>query len=790
MLEGIRVVGEMHGLMLEMSVEQRFRNSLGKNVELVYTFPLPWGAVLLGVDVQLGDRPLTGAVVGKQQAEASYEEALSEGDAAIMLERNHDHSYCLNLGNLARGEQCVITLRYAQILQFEQRGLRLLIPTVIAPRYGHDVADGGMLPHQACIHDLLAEYPFDITLHLHGELARARVGSPSHPVRIVLGSAGAADAILTVSLARHGVLDRDFVLIIDQLTGDSSVILARDCVEKDRVVALASFCPRIPPQVAPAIVLKILVDCSGSMEGDSLEAARRALHSIIRQMGHGDRFSLSRFGNVVEHNSRGFWMTTDVTRLSAQRWINALQADLGGTEMEAALRSTFALSPATPSDILIVTDGEISAIDRVINAARVSRQRVFVVGIGSSPAESHMRRLAEATLGACDFVAPGEAVGPAVLRMFARLRSPRLTDLAVVWPAGSDPVWMSSVNKAVFDGDTIKVFALLPQPREAQSMSVGKVRLLGRRSVAGDLEEVGCADFLPAVEQGDTLSRLAAFERLQSIESEWLTGDTLEATQLAVAYQLVTEQTSFLLVHQRDEERKAGSMPDLCKIRQMVPAGWSGLGSVMFSRSKAYFETRVTEYELGSSLDWSDLDTLSGIQLKLAQNSPKWSGLPKKHGVTDRNDPRYWSGPELTPLGLSEWLCINPVDEWPTTYLELRQIGVGIRVVEWLEQKVATHGTQPLPEQAVIEAFLYVMSLSQTYEAFIQDLKGYCKKPEALGAQVHGPLSTGSDNIDIPLVEQLSAALNGMTALAWPDQVSGRYPQKEAPGVESGEAAF
>jgi hypothetical protein len=41
-----------------------------------------------------------------------------------------------------------------------------------------------------------------------------------------------------------------------------------------------------------------------------------------------------------------------------------------------------------------------------------------------------------------------------------------------------------------------------------------------------------------------------------------------------------------------------------------------------------------------------------------------------------------------------------------------------------------------------------------------------------------------SVSVDISLVEQLSAALNGMTALAWPDQVSDRSPQKEAPGVE------
>jgi hypothetical protein len=48
-----------------------------------------------------------------------------------------------------------------------------------------------------------------------------------------------------------------------------------------------------------------------------------------------------------------------------------------------------------------------------------------------------------------------------------------------------------------------------------------------------------------------------------------------------------------------------------------------------------------------------------------------------------------------------------------------------------------------------------------------------------------------SVSVDIPLVEQLNAALNGMTALAWPDQIyADRFPRKESPGVENGEAAF
>ena len=392
-LLGVKLTGELRGLMFEARIEQRFCNPTDNNIEVVYSFPLPWGAVLLGVEVLLGEKHLTGAVVEKKQAEARYEEAISEGNAAIMLEKSHDQSYSLSLGNLAARERCVITLRYAQTLQFEQRGLRLLIPTVIAPRYGDAVQDGGMAPHQTSSHSLLADHPFELELRLHGDLAQARVASPSHPIGVAFGNSEAAN-VLTVSLARRESLDRDFVLIVDKLAHDSLAVVARDGVEPDGVAILASFCPRIPAQGPASTAVKILVDCSGSMAGDSIDAAKRALQAIVQQLGAGDRFSLSRFGSTVEHRSRGLWKATEPTKLAAQRWVGALEADLGGTEMEVALSSTFALAQTVGSDIMVVTDGEISAIDSTIESAKASGHRLFVVGIGSSPAETHLRRLA------------------------------------------------------------------------------------------------------------------------------------------------------------------------------------------------------------------------------------------------------------------------------------------------------------------------------------------------------------------------------------------------------------
>lgn len=771
MLESIKATGELRGLMLEMSVEQRFSNPTDKNVEVVYTFPLPWGAVLLGVDVQLGDQHLIGAVIEKKQAEAQYEEALSEGNAAIMLEKNFDRSYSLNLGNLAAQEHCVITLRYAQTLQFEQRGLRLLIPTVIAPRYGDAVINGGLQPHQAPIHNLLAEYPFDIELRLHADLARARVASPSHPIGVAHNSTAEGN-ILTVSLARRGALDRDFVLVIDQLAHDSMAVLARDCVEPDGMVALASFCPRVPAQGATTIGVKILVDCSGSMGGDSIEAAKRSLQAIVRQLGKGDRFSLSRFGDTVEHRSRGLWKVTDTTQLAAQRWVDSLKADLGGTEMEAALSSTFALAQTVASDVLIVTDGEISAIDSTIESAKASGHRLFIVGIGSSPAESHLRRLAESTGGACDFVAPGEAVEPAVLRMFSRLRSPRLTDLTVVWPADVKPQWVSSFHTSVFDGDTINVFALL------QQVPVGEIRLLGVRTPGGDPEEIACAQFGSVVEPGDTLSRLAASLRLQSLKSDEQAG---EARQLAVAYQLVTDQTNFFLVHQRAEEDKPADMPDLHKVGQMLAAGWGGAGSVLYSRESALF----VDYNLMQPAVMRRSATI-----KFKRSSDEDLDIPvflrKRDDDIDHANPQHWSESEgykgLTPLGLSEWLSITPMAEWPKTYTELRQIGLGAWVVDWLELTVASCDVGALPEQTVVEAFLYVMSQRDTQESLKKSLGLLQSFKAILKGLFAGTPSVSQTSVDARLVEEVMNALEGMTADMWPAQVYAMETMAESLG--------
>lgn len=740
-LTGVRVTGDLRGLAFEAHVEQRFRNTTDEHLEVVCTLPLPHGAVLMGVEVVLAGKRLTGAVFEKRAAEASYEEAIAEGDAAIMLERNHDMSYTLNLGNLAPAEDCVVTLRYAQTLQFEQRGLRLMLPTVIAPRYGDAVVDGGLRPHQVPTHDFTAEYPFELTLQLHGDLTAARVASPSHPIAVSSG-ATAEGRVTTVSLARRGCLDRDFVLVVDQLAHESVAVVARDAVDPEAATVLASFCPRLPATTDAPLSVKILVDCSGSMAGDSITAAKKALVEIVGKLEEADRFSLSAFGTTVQHLRDRLWPARTAARASALQWIEALQANLGGTEMEAALASTFGIGDGAASDVLVLTDGQVHAIDATLATAKRSGHRIFAVGIGSSPGESLLRRLAEATGGACDFVAPGEDIANAVVRMFTRLRSPRLTDLRIEWPEATAPRWTTTPSAAVFDGDTVSVFAQFDRP------PTGAVRLLGARTHGGPIEEIARSPLSSVVGASDIVSRLAVAERVAILAGAPATSD--DAVRLAVDYRLVTDRTNFLLVHERAAGEKAATMPRLEKIEQMVPAGWAGTADVGGRELLRAGRHRSVAAERSDAFSGMFGDIFAKISSRSDSDPPSADMGTLGTELEDVG---------LTPLALADWLRNTPVAQWPTSYAGLRDIGLHQRIVDWLHYMASATPDAQTSEEAVVAAFLQVMSRSEVFEA-LQRLRVDSSVVESLAWSFEGASNSR-------ICTQLARGLSGTLGTAW-----------------------
>lgn len=557
-LKSVSASGRVSGLLLDMTVRQTYRNDTGKMLETVYTFPLAWGAVLLGLNVEIAGKRLTGVVMERKEAEHRYEEAVSEGDCPILLEQSSDGLFTVNLGNLKPGEEAVIEYHYAQLLNYEQNRIRVSVPTTIAPRYGNAEHQGGIRPHEAVDADPLVEYPLELTLTLTGDLATGAVQSPSHSI-----STRCENNQLVVALARNAYLDRDFVLTVDGLAGRSLATIAGD---GEGSVMLASFCPKISGSLRIAIGLKILIDCSGSMAGDSIHAARQALHQVMAELNPSDRFSYSRFGSGVEHAFDMLVPADDRHMRKASLSIDRTDADMGGTETEGALRSVFDLSHddggSDGMDVLLITDGEVWNSEGIIDAARRSGHRIFAVGVGSAPAETLLRQLAEETGGACELVAPNEDIEAAIVRMFRRIRLPRANNLTVDWH--TTPKWTTTLPNALFDGETVHVFAgfeVVPQKPPVLSYAVGG---------SGNGQVVA---LIPSRSESEVLARLAASERLKPLPDA-------RRLELSLQYQLVTRQTSLFLVHLREAEDKSGDLPHMQKIAHMQAAGWGGMGLV------------------------------------------------------------------------------------------------------------------------------------------------------------------------------------------------------------------
>ena len=583
-LQSVQVEGQLDGLLLRMTTRQHYKNTRKTNLEAVYTFPLPWGATLLGLNAEIDGHRLQGTVMEKKQATQRYEKTIDEGDTPIMVERSARGLYTANLGNLKPGEDAVIEIEYAQLLRFEQGQIRITVPTTVGPRYGDAHKTGGLAAHESVTASVLAEFPLTVKITLTGDVALATVQCPSHAVAVAR-----QEQSMVVTLQQGGFLDRDFVLLLQDLQGQSFATVAPD---GDGFAVLASFCPTLQNQAQEPVLLKVLVDCSGSMGGDSIAAARRALHEVMKELTEQDQMSYSRFGSDVKHETAGLQVCNAVTTKQIAKLIDCTEADLGGTEMNAALISTFELGKAKglkaifskeekksqSQDVLLITDGDIWDVEAVIQMAQRSGHRIFAIGVGSAPAESLLREVAEKSGGACELVSPNQDVAEVIVRMFRRMRSTRCTELKVDW--GQGVRWQSALPHALYEGDTLHLCARLANKPEAAPILSWIATELSVNASAPHLHSQS-TDLLPRLVASQKISQLSGVNESQA-----------QALELALNYQLVTDQTNLILVHVREEGKKAEGLPELDKVTHMQAAGWGGAGSVLADSHTVQFSRR------------------------------------------------------------------------------------------------------------------------------------------------------------------------------------------------------
>jgi Ca-activated chloride channel homolog len=439
-LRSAAIIARAEGGLALTTLAQEFHNPHLEPLEVRYTLPLPADGAVVGYAIRIGERVIRGEVERRQAAEKAFVEALAEGREAGLLEQDRDDTFTQRLGSIPPGQDVRVEIDVLHLLDFvpsqgEDRPLwEYRFPTVVGVRYQGApgrVEDAERLDvHRAGEGEIPTRINLDLTL-ADGPPAALAVVSTTHDI-----ACSEKEGLSRVSLRAGARLDRDLVVAWNACAERSGVRLVEGpgLAGDDGRYGLMTLTPPAITTSALPRDLTVLLDASGSMDGDPLEVAKQVVTDLIASLEPDDRFEVIAFSNDSRSLTGGLKKATCEHRAQALRSLASLPAG-GATEMaHAVIEAIQPLRDDSQRQVVLVTDGHIGFEAQVtgeILRRLPGNARVHTVGVGSAPNRSLTRSVARAGRGVEVFAGDGASAASAARRLCRATVRPVLTELTV-----------------------------------------------------------------------------------------------------------------------------------------------------------------------------------------------------------------------------------------------------------------------------------------------------------------------------------------------------------------------
>lgn len=183
----------------------------------------------------------------------------------------------------------------------------------------------------------------------------------------------------------------------------------------------------------------LVLDRSGSMNGEKIEQVRQAAYQILGGLEEGETFNVIIYNSTVESFSETPVPATSKNLQAARDYLAGVRSN-GGTNIHDALQA--ALKPK-PSEgllpiVLFLTDGlptvgntSEKAIREVAEKSNPHKRRIFTFGVGVDVNAPLLEKIALDTRATSTFVLPKEDVEVKVGEVFKDLQGPVLADVSI-----------------------------------------------------------------------------------------------------------------------------------------------------------------------------------------------------------------------------------------------------------------------------------------------------------------------------------------------------------------------
>jgi len=351
----------------------------------------------------------------------------------------------------------------------------------------------------------------------------------------------------------------------DPASGEAaSSRMAREREALDGWFALSLAAPDLPASAVTAKDVTLVIDRSGSMQGEPIEQAKAAAIDMIRRLDAADRVNVVSFSDEVDPLFKAPQLLDADTRARAIGFVERLHEG-GGTDIALALGTAIASqdrAAARPRVVVFMTDGQ-SDVERAMTAARTDTGdvRLFTLGLGKDVNSHLLSRLAAGKRGRFVHIEQASSIQTEVGRLAAQIARPLLVDVSV-------------------EVDGVQAVRLYPRSlpdlfAQDQLLVSGRFRTNGaaartaRFTIRGKLAGAPVA-YTRTVELGAApprpwVGRLWAQARVAHLLEEMSLGAKQpelqdEVVELALAYNFVTPYTAFLAIPESELGNQASTV--------------------------------------------------------------------------------------------------------------------------------------------------------------------------------------------------------------------------------------
>ena len=529
-------------------VDQEFVNEHDREAEGTYVFPLPEGASVSEFTMWVDGQAVAGSILEADEARRIYEDIVRRRRDPALLEYVGRGAVRARIFPIPPGGSRRIELEYTQVLPVEN-GLVDYVYPLNTERFS-------ARPLEVCA----------IRVDVTSDQAMHAIYSPTHQDRLFVEREG--DYRATVSYEETDVLpEQDFELVYTVSQEDVGLSLLTHAESPDEGFFLLLAAPTVEVAadrvVARDVVL--VLDTSGSMEGEKLAQAKGALTTVLDHLNQEDRFNVIAFSSGIQRFDAGLRPPSEA--VEAAVWVHGLEA-MGGTNINRALLEALSLransggeeAGARPMVLIFLTDGlpteGVTEIDQILgNAASATPDgvRLFPFGVGDDVNTVLLDTLAEQNRGATGYVRPGERIDEEVSRLFSKIKTPVLTDVEVDFGnVVVEDVYPYPLPD-LFAGSQLIVAGRYRRPSNADGgtsiVLSGHVRGQRREFVyeGGFAPNAGItganSGFIPRLWATRKIGHLLTQIRLHGEEREWVDA----VVELSVRYGIMTPYTSFLI---------------------------------------------------------------------------------------------------------------------------------------------------------------------------------------------------------------------------------------------------